>query len=70
MQGLRDVHFSLDRLRPADLPIFFRRRGDTYFRELTFADYRALRDEFINNERLHLLEDRGAPIHGNSARRH
>jgi fatty-acyl-CoA synthase len=54
VRALKKDHFRRDRL-PTE-PIFWRRRGDASFRELTAADYAELRREFAAAERLHLLE--------------
>ena len=54
VRALKQDHFRRDRL-PTEA-IFWRRRGDASFRELTVADYAELRREFAVAERLHLLE--------------
>jgi fatty-acyl-CoA synthase len=54
VRGLKQDHFRRDRL--PDEPLFWRRRGDAGFRELSAADYDELRREFVAAERLHLLE--------------
>ena len=54
VRPLKKDHFRRDRL-PSE-PLFWRRRGDPAFRELTASDYAELRREFVAAERLHLLE--------------
>lgn len=54
VRTLKQEHF--DRRRLPDEPIYFRRRGDTSYREFKRADYDALRTEFEASERLGLLD--------------
>ncbi len=54
VRQLKKHHFRRDRLPHA--PLFWRRRGDTAFREFAPGDYAELRREFAAAERLNLLE--------------
>jgi fatty-acyl-CoA synthase len=54
VRPLKQDHFRRDHL-PGE-PLFWRRRGDPAFCELTASDYAELRREFVAAERLHLLE--------------
>jgi fatty-acyl-CoA synthase len=54
VRALKKDHFRRDRLSAE--PLFWRRRGDASFRELTASDYAEMRREFVAAERLHLLE--------------
>ena len=56
IRNLKGMHFDLNRLPPSELPIFFRQRGDTTFREFTPAEYERLREQFAVTERLDLLD--------------
>ena len=53
VRNLKKLHFDLNRVSD---PVWFRRRGDTNFRELTADEYRKLRTEFEGRERLDLLD--------------
>ncbi len=54
VRHLKQVHF--DRRRLPDAPLYWRRRGDTRFRDFTANDYEDLRREFEASERLDLLD--------------
>ena len=53
VRNLKKLHFDLNRVSD---PVWFRRRGDTTFRELTADEYQKLRTEFEERERLDLLD--------------
>jgi hypothetical protein len=54
VRNLKGTHFNR-RLLP-DAPIYWRKRGDDAFKPFTKDDYEALRRDFEQAERLHLLE--------------
>jgi hypothetical protein len=55
VRNYKKSHFDLNRL-PQGEPLFWRRRGDTAFKEFTAADYAELRKEFAAREKLELLD--------------
>jgi len=54
VRDLKKVHF--DRNRLPNETIYWRQRGDSSFRPFTREDYRRLRQEFADREKLHLLD--------------
>ena len=54
VRNLKRVHYDLNRLDAA--AVYWRRRGDTTYRQLTRADYEGLRKEFEAAEKLDLLD--------------